>query len=76
MGQHTEQVTEIGLGIQAVETRGGDQREEIASNLGMSVAADEQLRLAADGDAAELALGGIVVEAQPAVVVEAVSGPR
>ena len=68
--QDTEDVTEVGLGIEAVQARGGDQGEQVAGGLAVIVAADEQPVLAPYGDAAQLALGSVVVEFEPAVVVE------
>lgn len=70
MGQHAEQVAEVGLGIEAVETGGGNQSEQVARGLRMVVAADEQPGFAPHRNAAELALGGVVVETEATVVVE------
>ena len=74
LGQHAEQLSEIRLGIEAVEARRGDQRHQVASGVGMVIAANEQPCLAANRDAAKLALGGIVVEPQATVVVESCQG--
>jgi len=69
--QDAEEVAQVGLRIEAVEARRGDQREQIACGLGVIVAANEEPVLAPDGDAAELALGGVVVELESTIVVEA-----
>ena len=72
--QDAEQVAEVGLGIEAVETSGGDQREQVAGGLGVVVAADEQPRLSADGDPAQLALRFVVGQLESTVVEEASEG--
>jgi hypothetical protein len=71
VGQDAEQVAEVGLGIETMEARGGDQREEVAGGLAVVVAADEEPGLAAGRDAAQLALGVVVGELEAAVVEEA-----
>ncbi len=70
VGQYPEQVAKVSLGIEPVQASGGDQGEQMARGLGVVVAADEQPRLAADGDATELALGGIVIQASSTAIVE------
>lgn len=70
MGQHPEQVAEVGFRVEPMQARGGDQGQEVTGSLRVVVTADEQPRLAADGDAAKLALGGVVIQAQATVVVE------
>ena len=70
VGQDAELVAEVRLGVEVVEASRGDQRHQVAGGLRVVVAADEEPRLATEGDAAELALGGVVVEAQTPVIVE------
>ena len=60
MGQDADEVAEVGVGVEAMEASGGDQRQQVAGRLGVIVAAREQPRFAAHGDAAELSLGGVV----------------
>ena len=69
--QDANDVAEVGLRIEAMQPRRGDECHQVARGLRVIVAADEHPSFATDRDAAELALGGIVVEPQPAVVVEA-----
>ena len=65
--QHADDVTEVRLRIEAVQPRRRDEREEIACGLRVVVAADEEPGLATDRDAAQLALGSVVVELEAAV---------
>ena len=54
-----------------VELAGGDQREDVRRGLGVVVRAEEEPGLSADRDRRpEGALGGVVLEAEPAVVEE------
>ena len=48
--QHAEQIAEVGLRIEGVQSRRGDQREQIAGGLCVIVAADEQPRLASNDE--------------------------
>jgi len=68
--QDADDVAKVGLRIEAVEPSRSDQGHEVAGGLGMIVAADEHPCFSPDGDATELALGGVVVELEPTVVVE------
>ena len=49
-GEDPEHVAEVSLRIELVQTRRGDQREQIAGGLAVIVAADEQPRGPAGGD--------------------------
>jgi len=61
MREDAEQVAQVRLGVEAVEPTGRDEREQVCGALAVVVAADEEPRLASDGDgAAERALGAIV----------------
>lgn len=65
-----QDVGEVGERVDAVETAAGEDRAQNAGALGPGLAAGEEPVLATDGDAPELALGGVVVEAQAPVVEE------
>jgi hypothetical protein len=52
MRHDAEQVAQADLGIELVQTCGGDQREQIASGLGVIVTADEHPGLSAGGNPA------------------------
>jgi len=69
--QPGEYVGEPGLRIDIVELGGLDQRVDGRSPAATFVGAGEGPVLAADGDGAQLAFGGIVGHAEPAVVEEA-----
>ena len=71
IGDAGEDIGEPGLRIDIVELRGLDQGVDDRTALPAAVGAAEQPRLAAERDAAERALGGIVGEADPAIVEEA-----
>src|SRR5437773_1879223 len=51
-----------------MQARGGDEREQVAGSLGVVVAADEEPGVPANGNAAQLALGGIVGRLEATVV--------
>jgi len=57
-----------GLGVDVVELGGDDQAVDDGGALAAAVRTGEQPRLAAERDAAQRPLGGIVGEADPAVV--------
>ena len=60
VGQDAEDVAQVDLGIETVQAGGGDESEEVARGLTVVVAADEEPRLSAGGDPAELALGFVM----------------
>src|SRR5258708_17309744 len=66
--EHTEEVAQVGLGIEAVKAGRGDEREEVRCALGVVVTADKEPGLATDRDAAQLALAAIVVHDEAAVL--------
>src|SRR5260370_15343107 len=72
--QTCEHVGEPGLRIDVVELCSLDQRVNGCSAPAAGVGAGEGPVVAADGDAAQRTLGGVVAEAQPAVVEEADQG--
>lgn len=65
-----EDIGEPGLRIDIIELGGLDQRVDDGGTLPAAVGTAEQPRLAAERDAAERALGGIVRQADAAVVEE------
>ena len=67
IGDAGEQVGEVLLRVDAVELGGFDQGIERGA-FAAGIGAGEQVIFAADGDAAQRPLGGIVVELQAAVV--------
>ena len=69
--QAREDMGEPGLRVDVVEPGGLDQRVDRGSTVAARIRAGESPVLAAHGDGADLALGGIVGHAQPAVVEEA-----
>ena len=74
VGDAGEHVGEPGLRIDVVELGGDDQAVDDGGALAAAVGAGEQPCLAAERDAAQRSLGGIVGEADPAVVEEAGEG--
>ena len=72
VGDAGEHVGEPSLGVDVVELGGGDQAVDDGGALAAAVGAGKQPRLAAECDAAQRPLGGIVGEADPAVAQEAV----
>ena len=68
VGDAEEQVSEIVLRVEAVELGALDQRIERSGAAAAGIGAGKQIILAANGDTAQGALGGIVVERQPAVI--------
>src|SRR5689334_16657230 len=71
IGQPGEYIGEPDLRIDVVELGGLNQRVDGGSAAAAIVGAGESPVLAADGNGAQLALGGIVGHAQPTVVNEA-----
>src|SRR5262245_11970913 len=70
-GEPVEDVGEVGVGVDAIELAGLDDAVDRGGVAGGSVASSEQVIAAADGDAAELALGEVVVGRQARIVDEA-----
>ena len=60
LGDAGEDVGEPGLGIDVVELGGDDQAVDDGGTLAAAIGAGEQPRLAAEGDAAQGSLGGVV----------------
>ena len=71
VGEYAEQVAQVGLGIEVVQPGRGDEGHQVAGGLAVVVTADEEPGLAASSDAAQLALGVVVGQAQAAIVEEA-----
>ena len=71
VGDAGEDVGEPGLRIDVVELGGDDQRVHEGGALGAAVGAGEQPRLSAESKAAQRPFGGIVRQADAAVVEEA-----
>src|SRR5690242_17722233 len=69
-----EHVGEPGLRIDAIKLGGLDQREHRRGTLAAAIGAGEQPGLAADRNAAQCPLGGVVRQADPAVVEKAGNG--
>src|SRR5215470_13908752 len=65
-----EHVAEVVVRVDAVEAAGREDRVQDAGPFGSGLATCEEPVLAAEGDAAKLALGRVVVEPQPPVVEE------
>ena len=74
IGDAGEHVGEPGLRIDVVELGGLDQRVDRRGALAAAIGAGEQPVLAAQGDAAQRALGGVVGQADAAVIEEAGEG--
>ena len=66
--QLVDGVGEVGFGVEAVELRGLDEGVEDGSAVTALVGPEEQEVLARDGDAAEQALGQIVVDGEAPVI--------
>jgi hypothetical protein len=63
-----EQVAQVQLGVELVETSRGDEREQVTGGLGVVVGADEHPGVPADGDAAQFALRAVVCRLETAVI--------
>src|SRR5262249_21991306 len=68
IGHDANDVREVALDVEPVQATRGDEREDVRRGLRVIVGAHEEPGLTAGGDRPELALAGIVVEAQPPVV--------
>ena len=60
---HADHFGEIGFGIKPMELARCDEREEVASGLGVVIGTEEEPSLSTYSDVAESALGSIVVHA-------------
>ena len=69
--QDAEGVGEVALGVEPVQRAGGDERQDVRGRRGVIVRAEEEPRLPSHGDRPERALGGVIVEAKPAIIEEA-----
>lgn len=74
VGDACEHVGEIVLRVDAVELGAFDQRVHRCGPSAAGIGAGEEPVLAADGDAAQNAFGGVVVEREAAIVEAAVRG--
>jgi hypothetical protein len=61
-GQVTDQIVEVGQGFDAVQAGRADEAEQACGGLSAGGAAGEQPVFAADGDAAQAAFAGVVVD--------------
>ncbi len=71
IGDPGEDVGEPGFGIDIVKTTGGDHRQHDGGAFGAAQAAGEGPIAPSQGDAAQRSFGGVVAEADPAIVEEA-----
>jgi hypothetical protein len=71
IGDAGEHIGEPGLRVDVVELGGLDQRVEDGGALPAAIGAAEQPRLAAERDAAQRPFGGIVRQADVAIIEEA-----
>src|SRR6516225_12011060 len=70
--QDADDVGEVALDVEAVELARGDEREEVGRSLGVVARAEEEPRLAPDGDGGpQGALGVVVLETKSPVIEEA-----
>src|SRR6187402_706525 len=69
-----EQVPEVAMGLDAVEARAGEERDEHGVDGGAIVAADEQPVSAPEDLAAQIQLADVVVCGEPTIVEEASQG--
>jgi hypothetical protein len=68
VGDAVDGVAQPGFGIDLVELGGLDEAVDGGGAVAALIGAGEQPVLAADGDAAQRALGGVVVDLEPPVV--------
>ena len=68
VGDAVDGVAQPGFGIDLVELGGFDEAVDRGGAVAALVGAGEQPVLAADGDAAQRAFGGVVVDLEPPVV--------
>ena len=73
-GEQAEQISEVSVGLDAVEPRAGEEGDEDRVDGGAVVAADEEPVPATEHLAAEVQLADVVVRGEPAVVEEAAQG--
>src|ERR1019366_9708785 len=71
MAKHAEEVAQVLLGVELVESRGGNERKQVAGAGSVVVAAHKQPRLTAGRDFSQLALRMVVVQSKPSVVEKA-----
>src|SRR6188768_226095 len=62
VGEHAEQVAQVRLGVEAVQARRGDEREEVSGALAVRVATNEEPASSSDGNPAQFAFGAIVFQ--------------
>ena len=74
VGDAGENVAEVGFGVEAVELGGLDEGVGRGGASSAFIRSGEEIVFAAQGNAAQGALGGIVVDLQPAVVEVASQG--
>ena len=70
IGDPGEDVGEPGFGIDIVKTTGGDHRQHDGGAFGAAQAAGEGPIAPSQGDAAQRSFGGVVAEADSAIVEE------
>src|SRR4051812_789964 len=68
LGDAADDVTQIGFRIEAVELGGADQTIDSRSVFPASIRTSEQIILPPQGDGAQLAFGGVVVDVDATVV--------
>jgi hypothetical protein len=68
IGDASEDVGEIGFGVEAVEFRGFDQGVQGGRSLATAIGACKEIILPADGNATYRPLCSVIVERQAAVV--------
>ncbi len=68
--QDVDDLGEVALGIDAVKSARGDERENVGGGLGVIVKATEEPGFSSDGDGSQSTLRGVVVEAEAFVVEE------
>ena len=66
IGDAPEDVAQVGLRIKAVELGRTDQAVDRGGAFAAAVGAGEEIVFASQGDSAQLALGGVIVDLDPA----------
>lgn len=61
LGDAFEDVSQVGLGVDAVELGGTDQAVDVGGTFAAGVGAGEEIILPTERDGAQRALGGVVV---------------
>lgn len=74
IGDTGDDIGEPGLGIDVIEATGRDHRQHDGGAFGAAQAAGEGQIAPSQGDAAQRSFGGVVAEADPAIVEEAGKG--